>query len=162
MSRTFYAVADVEGEKLDPMAAIEFVSDPHCGGITSFVGRVRAHNQGRIVTGIRYDLFEPLVLQVFHELGQRAMAEFGTDLRLYIVHAKGYLNVGDLAVVVAAGTPHRDAAFGACRMAIEAVKHDAPIWKQEHYEDGQSEWSEGCSLCQPSQEEGIKGGRGDA
>ncbi len=162
MSRTFYAVADVEREKLDPMAAIEFVSDPHCGGIASFVGRVRAHNQGRIVTGIRYDLFEPLVLQVFHELGQRAMAEFGTDLRLYIVHAKGYLNVGDLAVVVAAGTPHRDAAFGACRMAIEAVKHDAPIWKQEHYEDGQSEWSEGCSLCPATHHKGLDRGHGQA
>jgi len=74
----------------------------------------------------------------------------------------GTLQVGELAVVVAAGTPHRDEAFSACRMAIEAVKHTAPIWKQEHYEDGKSEWSEGCSLCQPSQEEGIKGDRGDA
>jgi molybdopterin synthase catalytic subunit len=50
--------------------------------------------------------------------------------------------------VVAAGTPHRDEAFRACRLAIEAVKHEAPIWKQEHYVDGDSAWSEGCSLCE--------------
>src|SRR5690606_39895177 len=55
--------------------------------------------------------------------------------------------LGDLAVVVAAGTPHRDEAFRACREVIEAVKHTSPIWKQEHYADGDSAWSEGCSLC---------------
>ncbi len=162
MSRTFYAVCDVKQKKLDAAAALEFVSDPNFGAISSFVGRVRAHNQGRIVTAIRYDLFEPLVLQVFRDFGDSAMARFGKDLKLYIAHAVGTLQVGELAVVVAAGSPHRDEAFSACRMAIEAVKHTAPIWKQEHYEDGKSAWSEGCSLCQPSQEEGIKGDRGDA
>ena len=53
-------------------------------------------------------------------------------------------------VVVAAGSKHRDEAFRACRMAIEAVKHTAPIWKQEHFSDGDSVWSEGCSLCVPA------------
>jgi molybdopterin synthase catalytic subunit len=51
-------------------------------------------------------------------------------------------------VVVAAGSKHRDEAFRACRMAIEAVKHTSPIWKQEHFSDGDSVWSEGCSLCE--------------
>jgi molybdopterin synthase catalytic subunit len=69
-------------------------------------------------------------------------------VKLYIAHAKGHLGIGDLAVVIAAGTPHRDEAFRACRLAIEAVKHEAPIWKQEHYVDGDSAWSEGCSLCE--------------
>jgi molybdopterin synthase catalytic subunit len=50
--------------------------------------------------------------------------------------------------VVAAGTPHRDEAFRACRQVVEAVKHTSPIWKQEHYIDGDSIWSEGCSLCE--------------
>ena len=68
-------------------------------------------------------------------------------LKVYVAHAKGRLAVGDIAVVVAAGTPHRDEAFRACRAVIEAVKHTSPIWKQEHYVDGSSEWSEGCSLC---------------
>jgi len=67
-------------------------------------------------------------------------------------------------VVVAAGTPHRAEAFRTCRLAIEAVKHEAPIWKQEHYVDGDSAWSEGCSLCEPSSEDahGAHGEHGHA
>jgi len=65
-----------------------------------------------------------------------------------IAHARGRLGIGDIAVVVAAGSKHRDEAFRACRMAIEAVKHTSPIWKQEHFSDGDSVWSEGCSLCE--------------
>jgi molybdopterin synthase catalytic subunit len=79
-------------------------------------------------------------------------------LKLFIAHARGRLAVGDLAVVIAAGTPHRDEAFRACRQVIEAVKHTSPIWKQEHYADGDSVWSEGCSLCDapaPQAEAGL-------
>lgn len=140
-------IVDIDHARLDPAAALDFVSDPRFGGITSFVGRVRNHNLGRIVTGISYDLFDPLALKVFGDIDVRARAEVGEPLKLYIAHAKGRLAIDDLAVLVAAGTPHRDEAFRACRLAIEALKHEAPIWKQEHYIDGDSAWSEGCSLC---------------
>ena len=66
----------------------------------------------------------------------------------------------NVAVVVAAGTPHRDEAFRACRALIEAVKHRAPIWKQEHYVDGSSVWSEGCSLCGQEVAEAHRHGHG--
>jgi molybdopterin synthase catalytic subunit len=83
----------------------------------------------------------------FAEIAAQVTRDVGPALKLYIAHAVGRLEVGDVAVVVAAGTPHRDEAFRACRAAIEAVKHATPIWKQEHFEDGDSAWSEGCSLC---------------
>ncbi|MEO8742017.1 MAG: molybdenum cofactor biosynthesis protein MoaE, partial [Lysobacteraceae bacterium] len=117
------------------------------GGIAMFVGRVRDLNEGRAVTGVSYDMFDALALTVFERSVRDAAAEFGPKLRMVVAHAKGRLAVGDFAVVVAAGTPHRDEAFRACRAVIEAVKHAAPIWKQEHYSDGDSVWSEGCSLC---------------
>jgi molybdopterin synthase catalytic subunit len=113
-----------------------------------FVGKVREHNLGREVTGISYDLFDPLALTVFAQAVVEAQAEVGRRLKVHVSHAKGRLAVGDIAVVVAVGTPHRDEAFRACRMIIEQVKHQAPIWKQEHYRDGDSAWSEGCSLCE--------------
>ncbi len=147
MSRHQHAVIDVAAARLDPAAALDFVSDPGFGGIAMFVGRVRDLNHGRIVTGVSYDMFVPLALNGFAAIASRCEAEFGPKLRLHISHARGRLGVGDIAVVVAAGTPHRDEAFRACRMAIEAVKHESPIWKQEHYADGDSVWSEGCSLC---------------
>lgn len=140
-------VADRAQETIDVAAALEFVSDPAFGGITLFVGRVRDLNHGRRVTGISYDMYRPLALARFAEIAAQATRDVGPALKLYIAHAVGRLEVGDVAVVVAAGTPHRDEAFRACRAAIEAVKHATPIWKQEHFEDGDSAWSEGCSLC---------------
>jgi molybdopterin synthase catalytic subunit len=152
MTDIYTAVTDISLAPLNPTAALDFVSDPRFGGIATFIGRVRQHNLGRVVTGVSYDLFEPLALRTFQEIGARASAEIGGPIKLYIAHAKGHLRIGDLAVVIAAATPHRDEAFRACRLAIEAVKHEAPIWKQEHYVDGDSAWSEGCSLCEEHRE----------
>jgi molybdopterin synthase catalytic subunit len=132
---------------LDPVAALDFVSDSGFGGINMFVGRVRDLNHGRPVLGVTYDMFDPLALKVFERACAEAMADFGPRLRVHVSHARGHLGIGDLAVVVAVGSPHRDEAFRACRKVIEIVKHQAPIWKQEHYVDGDSVWSEGCSLC---------------
>jgi molybdopterin synthase catalytic subunit len=132
---------------VDTVEAIAFVSDPGFGGIDVFIGKVRDLNPGRAVLGITYDLFDPLVMAEFERLVAEVRLQFGPRVKLYVAHAKGRLAVGDVAVVVAAGTPHRDEAFKACRALIEAVKHRSPIWKQEHYQDGDSVWSEGCSLC---------------
>lgn len=145
------AIVDVAHARIDPAAALDFVSDPGFGGLSLFVGRVRNHNLGRAVIGISYDVFDKLALVGFEETARQAWAQFGPQLRIYIAHAKGRLEIGDVAMVVAAGTPHRDEAFRACRQVVEAVKHTSPIWKQEHYQDGSSEWSEGCSLCVASE-----------
>ncbi|WP_411833190.1 molybdenum cofactor biosynthesis protein MoaE [Pseudoxanthomonas mexicana] len=147
MERNRCLVVDVQDGRLDPQDALEFVSDPGHGGIAMFVGRVRDLNKGQVVTGVSYDMFEPLALAGFRRMAEQTQAEFGPAAKLYVAHARGRLGVGDLAVIVAAGTPHRDEAFRACRQLIEAVKHGSPIWKREHYQDGSSEWSEGCSLC---------------
>lgn len=147
MDTHFVHVADRAQEVLDMAAALDFVTDPGFGGIAVFVGRIRDLNHGRKVTGISYDMYRPLALARFAEIAAQATRDVGPALKLYIAHAVGRLGVGDVAVVVAAGTPHRDEAFRACRAAIEAVKHTTPIWKQEHFDDGDSAWSEGCSLC---------------
>ena len=141
-------VLDRTSAAIDPAEAIAAVSDPGFGGIDVFIGKVRDLNQGRAVHGITYDLFEPLVLNEFQRLAAEVEAAFGPRVKLYVAHARGRLAVGEVAVVVAAGSPHRDEAFRACRQLIEAVKHRCPIWKQEHYVDGDSVWSEGCSLCE--------------
>jgi molybdopterin synthase catalytic subunit len=141
------AVVDIASGRLDAAAALDFVTDPAFGGYTMFVGKVRALNHGRDVVGVSYDMFDALALAVFGQAVDEAIALAGPRLKAHVSHAKGRLAVGDVAVVVAVGTPHRDEAFRACRAIIEAVKHRAPIWKREHYADGDSAWSEGCSLC---------------
>lgn len=140
-------VVDIADGRLDPAAAIDFVFDHAHGGIDVFIGRVRASSHGRACVAIHYDMFAPLALTVFRDTAAAAIARFGPKAKCYVAHARGKLAVGDLAVVIAFGTPHRDEAFRGCREVIEAVKHQAPIWKQEHFIDGHSEWSEGCSLC---------------
>lgn len=145
-------IVDAAHGRIDPATALEFVSDPGFGGFAMFVGRVRDLNLGRVVTGVSYDIFDELAQVTFEEIARGAQLRYGPRARIYVAHAKGRLDVGDVAVVVAAGTPHRDEAFGACRQVIEAIKHGSPIWKQEHYQDGSSEWSEGCSLCETQHE----------
>lgn len=146
-------VRDIAEAPLDVAAALEFVSDPAFGGIAMFVGRVRDLNHGRDVTGVSYDIFAPLALATFAAICEEARAKWGPRLRVHVSHAHGRLDVGGVAVVIAVGTPHRDEAFQACRHVIEAVKHRAPIWKREHFADGESQWSQGCSLCGRAPEE---------
>jgi molybdopterin synthase catalytic subunit len=140
-------VVDIVNGCLDPQAAIDFVSDNAFGGIDVFIGRVRAASHGRACVAVHYDMFDPLALTVFQRAAGEALATYGPQAKCFVAHAKGKLAVGDLAVVIAFGTPHRDEAFRGCREVIETVKHQAPIWKREHFVDGMSEWSEGCSLC---------------
>lgn len=140
-------VVDIADGPLDVQAAIDFVSVDAHGGIDVFIGRVRASSHGRECVAIHYDMFAPLALNVFRAITTAAVEHFGPKAKCHVAHAKGKLAVGDLAVVIAFGSPHRDEAFHGCREVIEAVKHQAPIWKQEHFIDGVTEWSEGCSLC---------------
>lgn len=148
-------VVDIEQAALDPAAAIEFVSDPAFGGIDVFIGRVRRISHGRECVAVHYDMFQPLAENVFRRIAEAAIQRYAGQARCYVAHARGRLAVGDLAVVIAFGTPHRDEAFRGCREVIEAVKHEAPIWKQEHFVDGVSQWSEGCSLCGSESETGA-------
>ena len=140
-------LADSAERMINPTAAMDFVQDPAHGGCTQFVGTVRNHNQGKQAIGISYQIFAPLALRVFQRAAEQALSDYDQPMRIFIEHAHGRLAVGDVAVVVSVSTPHRDEAFRACRDIIETVKHAAPIWKQEHYADGDSEWSQGCSLC---------------
>lgn len=137
----------IETSTLDPKTAIDFVSDPAHGAMDVFVGMVRDHNLGKKVNGVSYDVFEPLALQILRDLCQLAQNRFGSELNIYLVHFKGRLDIGGISVIIAVSSPHRDESFQACRYLIEELKQQAPIWKQEHYAHGDSEWVKGHALC---------------
>ncbi len=140
-------VRDTSTQVLDPSEALAFVDAPGNGAGALFVGVVRDFNQGRSVNGVSYDVFAPLAEQNFAEICNEAQAKWGEQLRLFVVHGKGRLGVGGLSIVIAAGSPHRGEAFSACRYVIEEIKSRSPVWKQEHYVDGDSEWVKGHALC---------------
>lgn len=122
------------------------LSAPEHGAQLVFWGVVRDENEGRRVEAVTYDVHPPLAEQTFREIGREALARFGEELRIVIVHRSGRLDVGEVSVVVAVASGHRDEAYEASRYVIEQLKVRSPIWKQEHYADGDSEWLRGHQL----------------
>lgn len=130
---------------IDISAARAMLQDPACGGCVSFEGWVRNHNQGREVTRLEYEAFEPLAIKEGERIVAATLARFGVQ-HAACIHRLGALAVGELAVWVGASAHHRDEAFLACRQIIDEVKHRVPIWKKEHYRSGDSGWVN-CERC---------------
>jgi molybdopterin synthase catalytic subunit len=114
------------------------VADPRAGGEAVFVGTVREQDGGRPVSRLGYSA-HPTALQQLQEVAERVAATFPV-IGLAAVHRVGELEVGDLAVVVAASTAHRGDAFDACRVLIDDLKSTVPIWKHQVFDDGSEEW----------------------
>lgn len=121
------------------------LADPACGGYAAFEGWVRNHNEGQRVTRLEYEAFESLGVKEGERIIEEACRRFGVAHAL-CVHRVGELQIGDLAVWVGVSAAHRDEAFRACRQIIDEVKHRLPIWKKEHYENGDSGWVN-CERC---------------
>ncbi len=131
---------------LSPQIAIDFAQNEQNGAIDLFLGIVRNNNLGRETLAITYDAHPPLAVQTFETICQEAQSKFGSDLRIYVAHFVGKLEIGGTSVIIAVGSPHRDAAFKACRYVLDELKTRAPIWKNEHYRNGDSEWLDGTII----------------
>ncbi len=130
---------------LTPESYRNDLTDPAAGGYAAFEGWVRNHNEGLAVTRLEYEGFEALALKEGERIVNEAMERFGI-LRAACVHRLGSLEIGDLAVWVGVSSRHRAEAFAACRYIIDEVKHRVPIWKKEHYVNGDSGWVN-CERC---------------
>ena len=135
----------LSGTALDTGALRGELADPSCGGYAAFEGRVRDHNEGQRVTRLEYEAFAPLALREGERIIAEARERFGLRGAL-CVHRVGALELGAVAVWVGVAAPHRDEAFRGCRYIIDEVKHRLPIWKKEHYADGNSGWVN-CERC---------------
>lgn len=114
------------------------VSDPSVGGTALFIGSVRDDDGGRGVTALGYSA-HPIATETLQAVARRVAAAH-PDVLLAAVHRVGDLVVGELAVVVAAGAPHRAEAFAAARQLIDDLKAEVPIWKHQRFADGTQEW----------------------
>lgn len=130
---------------IDTAAARLELLDRGAGGYVSFEGWVRDHNEGREVTGLEYEAFEDLAVKE----GSRILAEAAKRFPIkhaLCIHRVGALGLADMAVWVGVSSAHRGEAFDACRFIIDEVKHRVPIWKKEHYRNGDSGWVN-CEHC---------------
>ncbi len=126
-------------EPIDAGVLARELANAGAGACVSFEGWVRDRNEGRAVRRLDYQAYAALA----QSEGERILAE--ARQRFAIVEARcahrvGALAIGDLAVWVGVSAGHRDAAFAACRYVIDEVKRRVPIWKNEHYADGESGW----------------------
>jgi molybdopterin synthase catalytic subunit len=113
--------------------------DPRAGAYAGFEGWVRNANEGRPVLALTYEAYAALAESEGEKILAEACARFAI-LDAVCVHRVGQLKLGDLAVWVGVSAGHREAAFAACRWIIDEVKSRVPIWKREHYADGDAGW----------------------
>jgi len=108
------------------------------GGIVTFTGMVRRHSRGVAVDHLEYEAYGTMAVREMTRLCDEIEAEIA-GTKLAVEHRMGRLEVGDIAVVIAAAAPHRAEAFTACRAMIDRLKDRVPIWKKEVGDDG-AEW----------------------
>ncbi len=120
--------------------AYALADDGANGAIALFSGMVRNQTDGQSVIALEYQAYEPMALAVFKGIAAEIRQQWPDITRIVIHHRTGKLTVGEISVLVAIGSPHRGEAFAACQYAIDTLKHNAPIWKKEHWQDGSTSW----------------------
>jgi molybdopterin synthase catalytic subunit len=135
----------ITDQAINPDELRQQLIDPAAGGFCSFEGWVRNLNEGQSVLRLEYEAYEPLAVSEGEKVLLEAQQKF-PHLQAHCVHRSGLLEIGECAVWVGVSSPHRDEAFKACRFIIDEVKVRLPIWKKEHYVDGDSGWVN-CERC---------------
>lgn len=137
---------------IEPERLRNALDNPAAGAFASFEGWIRNHNEGHAVARLEYEAYAPLAVSEGERVLQEALDRFDI-LDARCVHRHGMLEIGDCAVWVGVAAAHRDAAFHACRYIIDEVKIRLPIWKKEHYPNGDSGWVN-CERCGSSERRG--------
>ena len=137
-------IIDIKERKLSISLAEDFISSSDYGASIFFSGTVRNQNNNKSVVGITYDSHDALVIksfeEIYNETNQKLKIE---DKAVFIEHAKGFLNLGEISIVIAVACKHRDEAYVLSRYIIEEIKKRSPIWKKEHYLNNESNWLKG-------------------
>ena len=137
-------VIDIKEKKLSISTAENFISSTDFGASIFFSGTVRNQNNNKSVIGITYDSHDELVIKSFGEIYSDADQKLNIKNKaVFIEHAKGYLNLGEISIIIAVACKHRDEAYILSRYIIEEIKKRSPIWKKEHYTDNESDWLKG-------------------
>ncbi len=131
-------LAGVTNDVLDLAAHVRAVGDPAAGATVAFSGTVRDHDGGRTVTDLEYHAHPSA-----HDVVARVAAEFAARdgvLAVAVTHRVGLLRIGEVAIVAAVSSAHRQLAFQTCSELIDEVKQQLPVWKRQVFVDGADEW----------------------
>jgi molybdopterin synthase catalytic subunit len=121
----------------------DFVCDPSCGAISSFVGVTRNNFQGKIVSKLSYEGYVPMAERELRKLCDDATTKFPSIAKIAAVHILGDCPAGQASVILVASSPHRRDAMHCVEYLIDELKARIPVWKLEVYEgDEESVWKE--------------------
>lgn len=120
---------------------VERLKAPEDGAVLAFEGIVRNHSEGRQTLYLEYEAYEAMALAKLHEIAESMRGQFHAD-HVALVHRLGRLVIGETSVLVGVASPHRAAAFDACRFGIDTLKRTVPIWKKEYFDEG-AVWAKG-------------------
>ena len=126
----------VINQAIDLQELVRSVTDPEAGAIATFIGTTRNHNDGRKVIALDYDGYPEMAEKELARIGAAARKQWRI-CRMAIVHRLGPVQITEASVMIAVSSGHREAAFAACRFAIEEIKRTVPIWKKEVFEGGE-------------------------
>lgn len=140
---------------LDPTALLAEVADVGSGASTLFVGTVRRTNQGRAVTGIDYSAYAPMAEREMAAIAAEAREKFGTP-HIVVEHRLGTLMLGEASIIIAVSHERRAAAMDAQRYLIEEIKLRVPVWKREHYADGERSWVDNLGGAVPATPDAVE------
>lgn len=131
---TWLMLTDTE---LRPGSVYDWAVHPTCGAVVMFSGTVRDHAEGREdVKALTYEAYEAQVLPKMQAIVDEARSRWSDIVRVAVHHRTGRLELGASSVVVVVSSPHRPDAFEAARFLIDALKSSIPIWKREHWSEG--------------------------
>lgn len=129
---------EITKESISIEAVVQKVVRREAGAITTFIGTVREITEGRRTLFLDYEAYETMAVKKLEQIGAE-ISKHWPNAKIAITHRIGRLEITDIAVVIAVSTPHRAESYEANRYAIERIKEIVPIWKKEHWEDGE-EW----------------------
>ena len=137
-------IIDIKKDKIKNSIAEAFIKSSTFGASIIFNGTLRNINENKEVVGMTYDSHDELVLKSFEEIYKEAEDKLKiTDKSVFIEHIKGYVELGEISVIIAVACKHRDQAYILSRYIIEEIKKRSPIWKKEHYKNEDSKWLKG-------------------
>ena len=120
---------------IDVNSVRDAVTGEKNGAVLVFEGRTRNNHDGKEVVELSYEAYDGMAIAAFQEIEQDIQREW-PGCNLAVVHRLGVVPVGEISIVIAVSSPHRDTAYLASRYAIDTLKQRAPIWKKEIYRDG--------------------------
>lgn len=126
---------EISSDKINIQRVIEAATSEKAGAIDVFIGTVRNNSLSKNVVKLEYETYDAMAIKKMEELVLEAKTLWPVE-KAAIVHRKGKLEIGDIAVVIAVSTPHRAESFAACQWIIDNLKKVVPIWKKEFYDDG--------------------------